>query len=164
MLLDFGIAKDLAARASTITQEDTTRAQNRRSSAAALLECIRASADATAPDAGETARMRPGAPSGAQQGSSLERTPSDGAATPNVQGGPTPLAWAPTAPAVPQRPRPRARRWVYAAGAGGAITAGIVAWTLRAHETPTSPSAPAPIVAPAPISQSAHDPSPAISQ
>jgi hypothetical protein len=136
----------------------STRAQNRPSSAAALLEAIRASADATAQDAGETARMRPGAPEGGHPGSSLQRTPSGGAATPNVQGGPTPLAWAPTAPAVPQRPRPRARSWLYAAGAGGAIAAGIVAWKARAHETLSTPSAPTPIVTPAPISQPAHDP------
>ena len=136
----------------------STRAQNRPSGAAALLEAIRTSADATPQDAGDTARMRPGAPSDAQQGSSLQRTPSDGASTPNVQGGPTPLAWAPTAPAVPQRPRSRARRWLYAAGAAGAIAAGIVTWKVRAHETPPAPSATAPIVAPAPISQAAHDP------
>jgi serine/threonine protein kinase len=136
----------------------STRAQNRPSGAAALLEAIRASADATPQDAGETARMRPGAPSGAPEGASLQRTPSDGASTPDVQGGPTPLAWAPTAPAVPQHQRPRARRWLGAAGAAGALAAGIIAWKARAHETATSPSATAPIVAPAPISHPAHDP------
>lgn len=150
-----GIAEPLDTE---IRRALSTRAQNRPSSAAALLEAIRASADATPEDAGETARMRPGAPSGAPEGSSLQRTPSDGAATPNVQGGPTPLAWAPTAPAVPQRPRPRARRWLYAAGAAGAIAAGIVTWKVRAHETKPAPSATAPIAAPAPISHPAHDP------
>jgi serine/threonine protein kinase len=134
----------------------STRVQNRPASADALLAAVRASASAESPEAGETARMRSGAPASALEGASPRRTPSDGAATPNAGGGPTPLAWAPTAPATPQRPRPRARRWPFAVLGVTALAGGIAAWRLRAEETPvparnTPPSAP--------ISQpAAHDP------
>jgi len=40
----------------------------------------------------------------------------------------------------------------------GVLAAGIVTWRLRAHDTASTPSAPAPNVAPAPVSQPASDP------
>ena len=138
----------------------STRVQNRPASAEALLAAVRASASATSPEAGETARMRPGAPTPEQEGASPRRTPSDGAATPNAQGGPTPLAWAPTAPATPQRPRPRARRWPFAVLGVAALAGGIAAWRLRAGETPVPARNTTPPAAAAPISQPPpqHDP------
>ena len=129
----------------------STRAQNRPATAEQLLANVRASADVTGPEAGETARMRPGAPSGEQEGASPQRTP----------GGPeqhTPLAWAPTAQASPHQPRRRARRVVIASLGVAVLAAGIVTWRLRAHDAPQRSSAPAPIVAPAPVSQPANDP------
>jgi serine/threonine-protein kinase len=134
----------------------STRMQNRPASAEALLAAVRASAAVTTPEAGETARMRPGALSPEHEGPSPRRTPSDGASTPDPRGGPTPLAWAPTAPASPQRPRPRARRWPFAVLGVAALAGGIAVWRLRANETPL-PAHHTP--APAPISQPAlHDP------
>jgi serine/threonine protein kinase len=134
----------------------STRVQNRPASAEALLAAVRASASAETPEAGETARMRPGATDAAPEGASPRRTASDGAATLDARGGPTPLAWAPTAPATPQRPRPRARRWPFAILFVTALAGGIAAWRLRANETPVPARNAA---APAPISQpAAHDP------
>ena len=143
-----GIAEPLDVE---IRRALSTRAQNRPETAAALLAAVRASADVTLPEAGETARMRPAAPSGGQEGASPQRTP----------GGPeqhTPLAWAPTAQATPHQPRKRARRIVVASAALAVVAAGIVTWRARSRDTQQNRSAPAPIVAPAPVSQPAHDP------
>ena len=137
----------------------STRVQNRPASAEALLQAVRAGASATTPEAGDTARMRPGAPTPEQEGASPRRTPGDGASTLDARGGPTPLAWAPTAPATPQRPRPRARRWPFAVLGVAALAGGIAAWRLGARETAVPPrNTPAPPTIPAPVSQPAHDP------
>ena len=129
----------------------STRAQNRPANAEALLANVRASADVTGPEASDTARMRPGAPSGEQQGALPHRTP----------GGPeqhTPLAWAPTAQASPPQSRRRARRVGIASAGVAVLAAGIVTWRLRAHDATQTSSAPAPNVAPVPVSQPANDP------
>ncbi|HSN28890.1 MAG TPA: hypothetical protein VLT45_21530, partial [Kofleriaceae bacterium] len=129
----------------------STRPQNRPASADALLAAVRASADVTGPEAGDTARMRPGAPSGEQEGALPHRTPG----APEQH---TPLAWAPTAQATPHQPRRRARRVVIASAGVAALAAGIVTWRLRAHVATHAASAPTPNVAPAPVSQPANDP------
>ena len=130
----------------------STRAQNRPSSARSAARGDRAaSADATEPEAAETARLRPGAPSGEQQGASPHRTP----------GGPeqhTTTCVGPTAQASPhQSRRSRTSRGIASAGVA-VLAAGIVTWRLRAHDARKHSSAPAPNVAAVPVSQPANDP------
>lgn len=129
----------------------STRAQNRPANAEALLAAVRASADVTGPEASDTARMRPGAPSGEHEGALPHRTPGGREQH-------TPLAWAPTAQASPPQSRRRARRLAIASAGVAVLAAGIVTWRLRAHDARQTSSAPAPNVVAVPRPQPASDP------
>src|SRR5207245_1163653 len=121
----------------------STRAQNRPTSATALLETVRAAAGATeAPAPSDTAKL-------ASQAARSSPARDDGAVQPTVTAhkrpwfaerqattdrGKTPLAWAPTE-ASPVQPAPvRGRRWPFVFAAVGVAIAGggIAYWRLSA--------------------------------
>jgi predicted Ser/Thr protein kinase len=112
----------------------STRAQNRPSSAIALLEAARgaAGASAIAPGAADTARM---APAGGERKPTVtgQRQPWFADRHRTTDRGKTPLAWAPTDPApVPATPATRRKRWPFVVGAialAGAV-GGTLAWRL----------------------------------
>jgi serine/threonine protein kinase len=137
----------------------STRAQNRPTSAAALLATIRAAAGVAAESTtadppvvagtAETAQLPPARPWFAERHSTTDR-----------RKGETPLAWAPTeapVPAGPTTPARRSRRMVVVAsvGAGAMIGAAIVVWRLVAGSPPNDQDLAAPPVValapPAPI-------------
>ncbi len=108
----------------------STRAQNRPSSALALLESLRIASGALAvvPAAADTARMAPAKPD-AKATVTADRKPWFADRHRTTDRGKTPLAWAPTDPA-PVPPPKRRRRWplVVAALAVAATIGGLVAW------------------------------------
>ncbi len=124
----------------------STRAQNRPSSAAALLEAVTAAAagsdagDDAEPGAAETARLKKGA------ADAMPSTGSPGTA-PRLVEQPTPLAWAPTQ-AAPVTARAVRKRWPWvAAGFAMVAAAGTFAYVRSrpavsiAHVTPERGSA-----------------------
>ncbi len=116
----------------------STRAQNRPSSAGALLEATRRAAGATSePAASDTARLARASHEGT--------SPSTGQHQPwfadrhrTTDRGKTPLAWAPTEPApVPVAPPSPRRRWAIVVGGmvAAAAIGGVIAWRLGGPET-----------------------------
>ncbi len=117
----------------------STRAQNRPTSAIALLEAVRKAGRGSAPalSAGETARMRPATtdPNATQ---TADKKPWFAERQNTTDRGKTPLAWAPTEHA-PKRIRPSPlRRWPLIAGALAIVAVAIVAviGRLGDHEVP----------------------------
>ena len=118
----------------------STRAQNRPTSATALLEAVRNAGQGTAPtpSAGETARMRPatGAPDHATR--TADKKPWFAERQNTTDRGKTPLAWAPTEHALAQPPARRRWPWIAGAIAVVALAGGALLWWLGDHDAPPS--------------------------
>ena len=122
----------------------STRAQNRPTSAAALLAAVSAAAGGAAPtQPSETARMRPASTEPRPNATvTADRKPWFSERQNTTDRGNTPLAWAPTAQQTPApAPVPAAsRRWIAGAVALAAIGGGAAWWKLHGDE-PAAPIA-----------------------